>query len=565
MLTISAATIAYANSASVPLVFSANAVAGNGGVINVTLTGTNSQTIGNSGNQIELFANGSSSGSGGHVTFSTGGALSVQAAVGLGFAAGATGASGGILSLTCAGNMSVVGGLDAAGASSNGTITLNANGKQAFLYNPGSTVLNGIDGNVTNASLIITNSAGVTISSGATIDTTGGVLSITTSNLVNSGTINTNFLILDGPSKGGLTIANGGNWGNISQVDIEAGKSLNLGPLFTATAPLNAFFVEVGTLGTLTLNTNTILAQPNGTVGGSVTVEAGAVNYLNMKTQPLVLQANGPTAGGTAFIKLSNPLTIGTSAGDVELNVAPASGNNGGAAIAQSSGNLTVDANSLGTNPNANAALNSIVQLTAGKNLVVNNWSALTIGPMGTGSFTSNSSTPFTIGPGISKNGLVISAGLTGAKLTVANTGGGISLGESLTATTSTILQALGSISESSGASVSAPSMTLSGAGIGTSSSASGPFTITAANLTANGIGKSSNVFISDSSAVSLSGGASAGNTFNLSTTAGGIVTLGTVLAPNVTLTTGTAGLLLNGNVGTGGGAIVLTVGGLFT
>src|SRR5262249_7249263 len=150
----------------------------------------------------------------------------------------------------------------------------------------------------------------------------------------------------------------------------------------------------------------------------------------NMASQPLQLSANGPvtaaSAGGSITLEVAQPTTVGTLAGNVETSVHPqGAGTTGGHVFIQSGGNLKVDSNGLGTNPTANAAINSQITLNSGKNLFVTNWSSTTSGTTGTVTLVSNSTIPFTIGASPMTNGLVTSTALQASTFSITNSSTG--------------------------------------------------------------------------------------------------------------------------------------------
>ncbi len=567
-LAVSAANITYLNSAATPLTLDASSAAtagANAGSVTLTLTGKTTQTVGGGGNQIFLQAIGDQNG--GFITFTNGGAINLnsgdlQALAGTGL--------GGNITLTAGGNMAITGGIDLSGTQG-GQINIQANGSKPFIYDSANPIVNGISGAITNASQVfIANPAGVTIASGSTLSTSIDI-GFSTASLVNDGTINTPFLDAGGAGKSNFIVSQGvgANWGNPSQVDFGAKGSINLGPLFTASAQLSPSNIQISSVGTLTIGTNIITAAANGTLGGTIQIVAGSIIYQNMKTQPLSLNAPGPntaasTGGGIAVVETAS-VTVGAGAGDLQLNVAPVMGNNGGRVLVTSAGgNLTVDANSLGTNlATPNPAINSTVSLSAGKNLVVNNFSDLTIGTGGKITLDSKSATPFMLGPIVSKNGMTINSTLIADTVNIGNTGGGITLAQSINAATATNLTATGTIAESTGVTVVVPTLTISGGSIGTAATGSGLFAITSSSLAASATGKKGNAFITDNNGVIVNSGA-AGSTFDLTTTAGLISTQGPILAPNVNLTTTGSGLIINGNIGSGGGAITFNTSGGF-
>ncbi|MBS1989860.1 MAG: hypothetical protein JSS83_05035 [Cyanobacteria bacterium SZAS LIN-3] len=362
-LALSANSLSWGQSASQPLSLDASAggAAGNGGSIVVSLQSSAPVNIGTQAGQIQLSASGGvNTGSGGAVTFSTGGNLTVSPA-GLDIGPGATNSNGGKISLEAgsagSGNLLVTGALSANGSGSGNGGTISLISKSATTFNIGSTAktnTNGVLGGLSVAGAggsltIINGSSGITNaiplnavenlteSAGGT-----GVLALGSSLSANKGLQTVSLTVDKGAitQTGSLTTAKivlqstGGNIGTsgagfsvvAGEVQASALGLINITDKIKSNVTLDAStagtsfkLLSSGALtikGTLASGTSTTLTTSGTnlgiTIGGDLTVSSATGTAVLTATGKGIISETG--AGGT--IK-ANTVTLKTTSGTV--------------------------------------------------------------------------------------------------------------------------------------------------------------------------------------------------------------------------------------------------------
>jgi hypothetical protein len=591
---------------------------GNGGVINVTLTGKGNATIDatpTDAGALNFIANGVGTGNGGSVSLTNSNGLIIWTVAngGINIAPNlATGGNGGNLSLSTGTGFNITGAIGgvgttppggAAGASW-GNVTLDVtSGKTALNIDNGVIGTNFISSTVTGANVTIQDAGGITIGgpNAITIQNVGfpaaapPTLTLATNNVTftAAGTIsNTGNLVINSTGNLTFTGVTAGAFGAPVSVTVNA-----LGNVTIPTELLNGGTETSTTLissGTLTLPVNSITVAPAGGTGngGTIFISSKLQNFVTGVSGPLALSAMGgatagPNNGGTITYNSTGGANIDISspAGTITANVSAGTigaGTTGGTFNSTTKGTITLD-NGLTNSATVN---NNIFLDSTGAGVVV---TALATGVggsvtnIGQGNLTldSNSASAFAVVQalpvGTFKNGMVAVNPVTVGTFTINNLGGGVSFGQLITANPvalpagfAAIVEAKGNITDALGkAVVAGPSIELASSAGNIGSVTMGkvvgvPFIIDGTNAPATNVsitvGKSGVANVQDSSVNNdILVSPTAGATYDF-TSGGSIQTLAPITAGNVTLTAGGAvgNIALGGTLGNGSGIVSL-------
>jgi hypothetical protein len=559
-----------------------NAAAGNGGTLSVIITGKQNVTLASSPGWGFSADASTMGGTGGNVTISTGGALSVTNGA-IDNTTMTAGDVGGATTLKSGGNIQLIGPVDSSQGNPGvlpGAVTIVANGKTPFILDPTLVFNSKTNGGIiiAGSTVQITNPSGVNINSGGMI-TANNSLRVTTSEFTNNGALTgaatTTTATITNPT-GNLTISGNGTWQlnptNLTSFTLNAGGNLNTGNLFNSVA-IDSQDIRLAATGILTLGTGSIQTAQN--VKGILILEAKSLAYSIAVPAPLVLDASGgaaTTVGGAVGLLLTGtaPLTLSSSgAGNVNIIVSPGSAGAtaGGLVDVTTGGNLTVNLSGMQTNNNA-LAINSLVNLQSGASLLVNGWNANVIGAQGTLQVSDNTSKAFIIGAPIT-SGIVTATQIVGATLSVTNTGGDVSIGgldflkgpmgtNIVSITAGKNIVGVPGVESVYGGIVNLTSYAGS-IGIGTKgvpSNALGVFTQT---LTANAAKGS--VYIDQNFGGAITVGGSSASVFDLQNI-GSLTVTGAINSPQVIIaTTANGSITVANSIGNGKGTVSLTAG----
>jgi hypothetical protein len=396
------------------------------------------------------------------------------------------------VSLIAGGKLLINGNLDThTGTGPYGPITLSSGSSTPFIVGGPAGTSNGqINGtSIAGSTVSITDNAGITVSSGSTVQAITGDVSLNTTNLINNGTVNSAG-VLNITNKGNIIYppASGTGKFNVTGliVDSTAGNvTVTDSSKLLSTYTVLELLAPKGTL-TLPATTTSLSVAPMGVNGGTLDISA-----KTLKTSPLSLSAMGTTGSGGSINFTTTgaaPITVGT--GGFSFNVST-SGATAGTVTIASGGNLTVDGSAitLGKSTGGNLALEAGTTTAKGV-LLVSNIAGLvtTNAPFNNLVLQSNSSQPLSLGGATTKTNGIVDNGvaLTAKTMTIANYGGGI-------------IQASGGLLKATSASPSA--MTLIGTKGTIGASATSRLTISTTDLA---LSTTVAAFIDNSSSASL-------------------------------------------------------------
>ncbi|MFA6209200.1 MAG: S-layer family protein [Candidatus Obscuribacterales bacterium] len=343
-------------------------------------------------------------------------------------------ASGGALSLIAGGAAGIT---NTAGASlTGGATTLDSSAANGPISNAGT--ISGSGMQLLAGSGTITNSAGGNI---ASTDT----LRLQASTINNLGSISAaTQMAFEGPASGNLTVdgASGGfTTGNGASLTLQSGGDITVGGgannPFSNLNQLGNFSVAAGGNFTSPLNSIVLVPDSSGN-GGAININASNIVYNGsaVRTTPFLLSANGGTSAGNnggsvnlnLFGSTAQGLTVGNSVGNFKIS---ATGFNGGQVNLSTPGNLKVGTAQLLANATDSTGNGSSITLNGGQNvLLVGNLDTHTgTGSAGPVSITSGSTAAFTI-DGTKTNtvngqiGISNNQGISGNTVTINNAGG---------------------------------------------------------------------------------------------------------------------------------------------
>jgi hypothetical protein len=478
-ISITAQSLITSGSGQLVLVAS-GAGTGNGGTINIALPGDNAPLLlagqgtadAVSGSLAILAQSGNLGGDGGHVSLTTGGAISIDPTAIL-FNAQGTNGNGGSLAIS-AGTFTNPGAsplvLDASGhgtgnggqlnisLSAQNALNLSSTGDMQLLASGGGTAGSGGSISVSIAGQLSMASDGTGLKvAPLAASGNGGSVSLMASSLSPVGT---------GPGGAayGPLIVNasgvGTGDGGFINIALSAGNTINIGQgvgQLELVAGSGASGGNGGSIavvekgGALIIDPSAIAVAPMGKngSGGSINFSFDNISWANMSVAPLVLNVAGKGAGngGTVEIVQTGAVSssIGKGPGQLTL-LAPAGkgGGNGGSVIVKSGADLSVSPASLSVSASGSKGNGGTIELDAGTagsgNLFVSgalNASGVGKGLGGEITLSSNSVATFMIGGPLKtiQNGVagaLTAGGSVGGAISISNLGGGIQVRSSL-------------------------------------------------------------------------------------------------------------------------------------
>jgi hypothetical protein len=304
---------------------------------------------------------------------------------------------------------------------------------------PGS---NAIIGPVTALkTLQITDQAGITVLSGATINTgAGGTITLVTSKLENDGTVSGgsgSALSIGTLTSPGVTFTTGssGAYTGFTSLTVQEAGAVNFGNMFTTTSTLSGVLstLTVDATGSVTLGSTT--PSIDMLTGSNLSITAGSL--LSKSTSQAIILAT--TSGSFASVKVAttSAVAIGTQKGNIAIDNLDATtsvlnlestggvltlGNGGGLSV----GNGILQGTSVIANQNVTANTNLLVTATGTAGAITTQGiSKLTAGILTIGE--NNSKQP-AVGTQISAPTVVIEAGHLGATSLINNFNGNVSV-----------------------------------------------------------------------------------------------------------------------------------------
>ncbi|MFA7336902.1 MAG: hypothetical protein WC028_08980 [Candidatus Obscuribacterales bacterium] len=324
-----------------------------------------------------------------------------------------------------------------AGASlTGGATTLDASSSNGPIANAGT--INGSGMQFLSGSGTVTNSAGGSIVSSDTLRVQAGTVD-------NQGSASAQTeLTFEGPVSGDLTVngvSGGFTTGSGASLSLQSGGNITVGGgadnPFSALTQLGNFSLAAAGDFTSPLNSVALVPDSSGN-GGAININAGNVVYNGSatRTTPFLLSANGGASagnnGGSVDLNLfgtaAQGLTVGNNVGDFKIS---ATGFNGGQVSLSTPGNLKVSTAQMLANATDSTGNGSSITLNGGQNVLLvgkldTHTGSGTAGPI---SITSGSSSAFRI-DGTRTNtvngqiGIGNNQGIAGNSVIINNAGG---------------------------------------------------------------------------------------------------------------------------------------------
>lgn len=324
-----------------------------------------------------------------------------------------------------------------AGASlTGGATTLDASSSNGPIANAGT--INGSGMQFLSGSGTVTNSAGGSIVSSDTLRVQAGTVD-------NQGSASAQTeLTFEGPVSGDLTVngvSGGFTTGSGASLSLQSGGNITVGGgadnPFSALTQLGNFSLAAAGDFTSPLNSVALVPDSSGN-GGAININAGNVVYNGSatRTTPFLLSANGGASagnnGGSVDLNLfgtaAQGLTVGNNVGDFKIS---ATGFNGGQVSLSTPGNLKVSTAQMLANATDSTGNGSSITLNGGQNVLLvgkldTHTGSGTAGPI---SITSGSSSAFRI-DGTRTNtvngqiGIGNNQGIAGHSVIINNAGG---------------------------------------------------------------------------------------------------------------------------------------------
>jgi fibronectin-binding autotransporter adhesin len=427
-ISISAATVSYANSSLDSFSLNANGSVTGGITVNLTGTSVATQKIGTTAGSytLQVVTPGAAAGV---VSFTSATGLSVNTSL------AALDNVNGNLTLTAKNAISIVGSI----AQGNGNVTITSPITNAFLIGTTTTPVSGIMGNISGALITISNGSGITLESGS------NVTALTSVNLTGPAITNNGSIIaptsISLSSSSNLTVAGTGTYGVTGTYEI-SGANVSLVPLF-ATSQSNVFdSLNIAASGSLNLSgTNILQSAGNATNGISITDKS--LVYKDQSTTAFTLNTSSATGGGNVSYTSTGTTTmvVGNAAGDFIINTSNTGAGAATGSISLSNpGTLLVNPSYLLTTTSlADTKDSTNISLTAGSGYLLvstgvasTGWYPALLGASGNLNITANTAPSlgvFTVGSasGI-KSGIFTSTPVTGGSISISNALGSIYL-----------------------------------------------------------------------------------------------------------------------------------------